>query len=81
MSNAWQTTDEDIMNVMARHGVELDEEEIEFILSRLDHDAIERAALFGDEIEDQTGYAYDEIDKQIHDGNLRKLASESVFGG
>ena len=66
MSNAWETTFDDIENVLNRMGYKGNDEVLtRRILGDLDHNEIEAAALHGDAIEDQTDYAYDEIERQI----------------
>lgn len=73
MSNAWETTVEDVLNVCnMRLNMGLSEESAEIILSDLNHKAIEDAALYGEDINEQTCNAYDEIELQI------KVKAEAV---
>ena len=66
MSNAWETTVEDVLNICnMRLNMGLSEESAEIILSDLNHKAIEDAALYGEDINEQTCNAYDEIELQI----------------
>jgi hypothetical protein len=66
MSFAWQTTEEDISAVLAN--TKLDEiSNSEFYMDKLDHNKIAEAALFGDDLETQTDFAYQEIEKQIRE--------------
>lgn len=64
MSNAWETTSDDIANVLDRNrAFDYDAEEIcDFVI---DHDAVEKAALYGNDIEEQTEFAYQEIERQL----------------
>lgn len=67
MSLAWETTDEDVANVLSRlhpSRTYTVKETIQ-ILGNLDHNKIEKAALYGNDIDEQTNYAYDEIEKQL----------------
>ena len=70
MSNAWETTTDDVLNVVHDMGFKIGEGEAENVLDLLDEFSIEDAALNGDSIEEQTKYAYEEIKKQITDGDL-----------
>jgi hypothetical protein len=68
MSNAWETTDEDVLNVLNSMGKK--DSSAEDVLSNLDHYKIERAALKGNDLETQTEYAYEEIKRQLTEGDL-----------
>lgn len=70
MSKAWETTDEDVLNVIQGMGNTASEDIVQGILSTLDQYSIESAALYGNSMEDQTNYAYEEIKKQIIEKNL-----------
>jgi len=65
MSNAWETTSEDVENALKQVGIIVDEDKSEELHEKLDMEAIEEAALWGDEMEEQTDYAYEEIVKQL----------------
>lgn len=65
MSSAWEVTDEDVRTVLDRMGMSSDEGMVERVLSNLDMDAVEKAALHGDDMSDQIDYAYVEIEDQI----------------
>ena len=62
MNTAWETTVEDVETVLNAHGLDLDADEVH---GQLNHDDIEDSALWGDEIEEQTNYAYQEIEHQL----------------
>jgi len=70
MSNAWETTEDDILNAVHQMGKKATSDEVQHIMDNLDQFAIEDAALNGDDIQEQTNYAYEEIKKQIIEGNL-----------
>ena len=65
MSNAWETTSEDVENALKQVGIIVDEDKSEELHEKLDMEAIEEAAFWGDEMEEQTNYAYEEIVKQL----------------
>jgi len=62
---AWETTTDDIWNALERMKETRTEEEVDEIHEKLDHDAIEKAALYGDDMLEQTEYATHEIINQI----------------
>lgn len=70
MSLAWKTTTEDIIAACRDNGEEIPEEQAEEILDQLDTDKIEREALRGDDMLEQTKYAQIEIWEQIFDNDL-----------
>jgi len=57
---AFEVTPEDVQQVM-----NCSEEEAEHYIDVLDMGAVEKAALYGDDIDEQTNYAYDEIRRQL----------------
>jgi len=74
MSSAWETSTEDVQNVLAKHGIklDLDDPKLDEIAGTLDHDAIESAALasaasenIGDDLVKQTAGALSEIEDQL----------------
>lgn len=69
MSFAWETTVEDLKNVLARMGRKLRPESVKVTYEELDQGAIEKAALYGNDMDEQTRYAYDEIERQIKEGD------------
>ena len=63
---AWETTSDDVSTVLEMHGVELDDEKVEEITDfQLDHDAVIKAALRGDDMLDQIDLAHCEIADQL----------------
>jgi hypothetical protein len=64
MSLAFEITEEDVLNVLRRNNVKADPAAC---LGLLDTGSIEKAALYGDDIDQQTEYAYQEIEKQLKD--------------
>lgn len=70
---AFQISEEDVMNVLARMGrqdMAADEDAVARVFGAIDGGAVEKAALYGDDMDEQTGYAMDEIEKQIQEGGL-----------
>lgn len=65
MSNAWETTKDDILNVVHKMGRKLTADEAEEIHNAINHFEIECEALRGNNMETQTKYAYEEIQRQI----------------
>jgi len=63
MNTTWETTIEDVERVLEAHG--LDQLDVVEVHDELDKDAIEDAALYGDEMEEQTYYALQEIEFQL----------------
>lgn len=70
MSNAWETTEDDVLNVVHRMGKKLKAGQAEEILFCLNQFNIEDEALRGNDIETQTEYAYQEIERQIREDKL-----------
>jgi hypothetical protein len=70
MSNAWETTAEDVMNVVNCMEREIQKADAEKILNLLNHGAIEKAVLYGNDLGSQVEYAYQEIKEQIIEGDL-----------
>ena len=62
MSFAFQITRDDVANVLATAGQpQLQETAEEVLLTSDNADRIEKAALRADELDEQTGYAYEEM--------------------
>jgi hypothetical protein len=70
-SLAFEITDNDIeevlMDMYGYDAVKMDPTMVDEISSILDYDSIENAALYGNDMDEQTRYAYKEIEKQIND--------------
>jgi len=72
MSNAWETTTDDVESVLIRMGIKgVSEEKLEEMLEEimdfhLNYDKVEAAALHGvKSLAQQTDYAYEEIEAQL----------------
>lgn len=65
MSNAFEINFDDVMMVLRKHNIEEHYDDIEVIFEQLDYDAVEKAALYFLEMENQTTSAYDEIENQL----------------
>lgn len=70
MNNAWETTTDDVLNVIHSIGKKATGDKVQEILDNLDQFSIEDAALNGDSMDEQTKYAYEEIKNQITKENL-----------
>jgi len=57
---AWQTSEEDV-----EAACNVDNDRAQGLLFNLDNDAVEKAALYGNDMSEQTDYAYKEIRKQV----------------
>lgn len=64
MSLAFEITEEDIENVFCNNCIHTTRD-LKEILKLLDLKAVEKAALYGNDLETQTNYAYDEIGRQL----------------
>ena len=69
-TSAFEISVEDVMQVCSEHGREVTYEEAEKLYDGLDRVKITEAALHGDEMEQQTDYAYDEIGCQLREKNF-----------
>lgn len=65
MVTGFEITDEDVIQVLVDMGRGAPPDLVEEVLDRLDHAAVEQAALHGDELEAQTRYAHDAIAEQV----------------
>ena len=70
MSMAWETTIEDLIIVLDKHGVLYTDDSLVEIDGRLDMELIEAAALEGLDIDTQTRYAHEEIEKQLKEDRI-----------
>lgn len=70
MSNSWETTPDDILNVVHDMGKKVTSDQVGKIMDGLDHFLVEAAALCEVEMEAQTKAAYVEIKRQIAVRNL-----------
>jgi hypothetical protein len=70
MNMAFEVTVEDVMNCF-----KCDEDLATELFDMLDCDAVADAALYGDDMDSQTEYAYDEIKQQLK-SEFNKLQSE-----
>lgn len=69
LATAWETTVEDVENVLKNMGADVSR--AAQYHDDLDFDAIVKAALHGNAMEEQTDYAYQEIERQLRiDGLL-----------
>ena len=66
---SWETTKDDVANVvLQRMKVCASQEAIDGIHDKLNLFLIEEAALCGVDLEEQTEYSYQEIERQIREG-------------
>lgn len=69
-TSAFEITVEDVILVCSENGKEVSYEEAEPLYGLLDLVKVTEAALHGDEMEQQTDYAYEEIKRQLKELNL-----------
>lgn len=90
-NNAYQATEEDVENVLRSNSLAVAntmgksfESIANEVFGNLDFDIIQQAALYGDDLDEQTGYAYDEIARQLREMGilepLKDMATESQKG-
>jgi hypothetical protein len=70
MSTAFEITVDDVLNVVHKMGKKIDGDKADAIFDNLDQFKVEEAALYGNDMEEQTNYAYKEIERQITEGYL-----------
>ena len=70
MSNAFEVTPDDVLNVVHRMGKKISGDKAHEIHNALDHFKIEEEALRANDLDAQTDAAYQEIERQIREGNL-----------
>ena len=79
MNTAWETTQEDLVTVLNAHGKRLSDRMFNTVYDKLNTDDIEAEALAGDSMEEQTAYAYKEIEKQLKDMEIIYYGSGTKF--
>jgi hypothetical protein len=62
---AWETTTDDLDCVLIRNGMECDQETLDSFMKSIDCDEVAKAALEGDEMDEQMIYAHAEIENQL----------------
>ena len=65
MSNAWKTTDDDIINVLSAHGKsqeEIDEMLTNVIFDAMDYSRVEKAILCYTDMDDQINASHNELE-------------------
>lgn len=65
MSNAWETTADDVANVVRPHNLTLSEAALDRLTEALDHDTIEKMVLHYCNMDTQTDAAYCEVEDQL----------------
>lgn len=84
-NNAYQATEEDVENVLRSNSLSVAntngksfESIANEVFGNLDFDLIEQAALFGDDLDEQTDYANDEIARQLREMEILEPLKEAV---
>lgn len=65
MGNAFGISVDDVLIVAKNHGVSITEEQAQDWFDELDHDAVEGAALYENDLDAQTDLAHEEIFLQL----------------
>lgn len=78
MSMAWETTEDDVANVLRAHGI-TNVNAADFCDEQLDHDRVEDAALRGNDMDTQTNYAYQSIEEQLKEAGLLDQSATTKF--
>ena len=66
MSNAWETTRDDIANVLKKNGIDFNDELLDEIRDfQIDHELVEASALYGQSMDEQVKFAYEDIECQL----------------
>ena len=61
INHGFEVTDEDMKIILEAHKIEF----YEGIADKLNANAIEQSAMYGDDVDEQTKYAYQEIENQL----------------
>jgi len=77
---AFEVTAEDVCNVLRQAGVDRSLEECDRILATLDVAQVEHVALYGNDLEAQTVYAYNEITWQLTKAGLITMLGGTSLG-
>lgn len=65
MGMAFGISSDDVLAVALKRGVKMTDAQAEKWFDQLDADEVEEAALHGDDMDEQTEYAYQNIDEQL----------------
>jgi ribosomal protein L12E/L44/L45/RPP1/RPP2 len=79
MSQAWETTEDDVETVLKAHGIQVSSTRLTRIHDELDMGAIEAAALCGDDMDEQTNYAYQDMEDQLKEMGVLSPNAETKF--
>lgn len=86
MNNAYQATEDDVENVLCSNSLAVAntngksfESIANEVFGSLDFDLIEQAALFGNDLNEQTDYANDEIARQLREMGILEPLKESYI--
>lgn len=85
-NSAYQVTEDDVENVLRSNALSVAntmgksfESIANEIFGNLDFDLIEQAALFGDDLDEQTDYANDEIARQLRELGILEPLKEAAL--
>lgn len=67
MGTAFGISEEDVESVLKKHFNNVSQKMIENAFEEIDHDRVEKSALYGDEMEKQLEYALKDIEEQLQE--------------
>lgn len=67
MGMAFEITEDDVEHVLSKHIKDVSREMIENAFEEIDHDRVEKSALYGNEMEEQLEYALKDIEEQLQE--------------
>jgi hypothetical protein len=79
LSNAFEITSEDIVQVLNHMGHQCDEQKAEVLFRKLDKARAAYAALSGEDLDEQTNFAYRNICDQVEDLGFRNMTDYNPF--
>lgn len=67
MGMAFEITEDDVEHGLSKHIKDVSREMIENAFEEIDHDRVEKSALYGNEMEEQLEYALKDIEEQLQE--------------
>lgn len=79
MTDAWETTNDDVLIVLQSHGISVSEERLEYIANDLDHEAIEEGVLCFQTMDAQTNSMLSDIEDQLMESGVIPKGEKNFF--
>lgn len=67
MGMAFEITEDDVENVMSKHLKNVSQKMVENAFEEIDHGRVERSALYGNDMDEQTSFALQDIEHQLQE--------------